>query len=224
MTAVRRTRLIASLPMCFSRGHARAACARVTRPLLLAFSLLTALPGGGAAAGVRRLQHLGQASRGAPGRKPDHEPGGGAREADREVQRRPPALPADAPAAAEQQDRAGRGQEEPGAGPEAAGAEPDQRVQVDRRGRRVVPAGVSLVLRAGRPRAGAAAGQRREQQPDRADRPDQEGDRRPHAPADHRDGAAGKDQRRSWRPSSRWRPACTRCRPASRRSAPTSST
>jgi peptidoglycan DL-endopeptidase CwlO len=29
--------------MCFSRGHARAACARVTRPLLLAFSLLTAL-------------------------------------------------------------------------------------------------------------------------------------------------------------------------------------
>src|SRR6476646_7066631 len=39
----RRTRLIASSPMCFSRGHARAACARVTRPLLLAFSLLTAL-------------------------------------------------------------------------------------------------------------------------------------------------------------------------------------
>src|SRR6188472_4312915 len=39
----RRTRLIASLPMCFSRGHARAACARATRPLLLAFSLLTAL-------------------------------------------------------------------------------------------------------------------------------------------------------------------------------------
>src|SRR5438270_6514265 len=39
----RRTRLIASLPMCFSRGPARAACARVTRPLLLAFSLLTAL-------------------------------------------------------------------------------------------------------------------------------------------------------------------------------------
>ena len=29
--------------MCFSRGHARAACARATRPLLLAFSLLTAL-------------------------------------------------------------------------------------------------------------------------------------------------------------------------------------
>jgi peptidoglycan DL-endopeptidase CwlO len=28
--------------MCLSRGHARAACARVTRPLLLAFSLLTA--------------------------------------------------------------------------------------------------------------------------------------------------------------------------------------
>src|SRR6476659_1204193 len=39
----RRTRLIASSPMCFSRGHARAACARVTRPLFLAFSLLTAL-------------------------------------------------------------------------------------------------------------------------------------------------------------------------------------
>src|SRR6478735_225204 len=39
----RRTRLIASSPMCFSRGHARAACARATRPLLLAFSLLTAL-------------------------------------------------------------------------------------------------------------------------------------------------------------------------------------
>jgi len=29
--------------MCFSRGHARAACARATRPLFLAFSLLTAL-------------------------------------------------------------------------------------------------------------------------------------------------------------------------------------
>ena len=49
-----------------------------------------------------------------------------------------------------------------------------------------------FVHRAGRPRAGAAAGQRREQQPDRADRPDQEGDRRPHAPALDRDGAAGR--------------------------------
>src|SRR3954454_18113667 len=38
----RRTRLIASSSMWFSRGPARAASVRVTRPLLLAFSLLTA--------------------------------------------------------------------------------------------------------------------------------------------------------------------------------------
>src|SRR3954453_4550773 len=38
----RRDRLISSSPMCFSRGHARAVGARVTRPLLLALSLLTA--------------------------------------------------------------------------------------------------------------------------------------------------------------------------------------
>jgi peptidoglycan DL-endopeptidase CwlO len=43
--------------MCFSRGHARAAGARVTRPLLLAFSLLTALlvvalPQASAASGI----------------------------------------------------------------------------------------------------------------------------------------------------------------------------
>src|SRR3954453_15791532 len=38
----RRTRLIASSSMWFSRGPARAASVRVTRPLLLALSLLTA--------------------------------------------------------------------------------------------------------------------------------------------------------------------------------------